>query len=100
MESVAHSHRNLHSLTMMTNTSTKTLQTESDDDNEETPHFIFEGKDDFVRFLVITPKKEKAVTFFPSLVVQKHIEITIATPKSVKKLKKKLLVAICRKSRN
>ena len=85
---------------MATNTSKKrALQNESDDDTEQTPHFVFKGNDCFARFLVIKSMEEKAVTSLSPFIIEKQIESIIGTPKSVKKLKNKtLLVETCRRS--
>ena len=85
---------------MATNTCKKrALQTESDDDIEQSPHFVFKGNDGFARFLVIKSMEEKAVTSLSPFIIEKQIESIIGTPKSVKKLKNKtLLVETCRKS--
>ena len=85
---------------MATNTCNKrALQTESDDDIEQSPHFVFKGNDSFTRFLVIKSMEEKAVTSLSPFIIEKQIESIIGTPKSVKKLKNKtLLVETCRKS--
>ena len=75
----------------------RALQTESDDDIEQSPHFLFKGNDG--RFLVIKSMEEKAVTSLSPFIIEKQIESIIGTPKSVKKLKNKiLLVETCRKS--
>ena len=49
---------------MASNTAKKRLlQTESNDDTEQNPHFVFKGNDSFARFLVIKPEEEKAFSF-------------------------------------
>ena len=79
----------------------RALQPESDDDLEQSPHFVFKGNETFVRFLVIKSMEEKAVTFLSPLIIEKQIESIIGTPKSVKKLKNKtLLVETCRKKQS
>ena len=85
---------------MASNTAKKRLlQTESDDDTEQNPHFVFKGNDSFARFLVIKSEEEKAVTSLSPFVIEKQMESIIGTPKSVKKLKNKtLLVETSRKS--
>ena len=71
---------------MATNTCKKrALQTESDDDIEQSPHFVFKGNDVFARFLVIKAMEEKAVTSLSPFIIEKQIESIIGTPKSVKK---------------
>ena len=83
---------------MASNTAKKRLlQTESDDDTEQNPHF--KGNDSFARFHVIKSEEEKAVTSLSPFVIEKQMESITGTPKSVKKLKnKKLLVETSRKS--
>ena len=73
---------------MATNTckKKKALQTESDDDIEQSPHFVFKGNDGFARFLVIKSMEEKAVTSFSPFIIEKQIESIIGTANSVKKL--------------
>ena len=84
---------------MATNTCKKrALQTESDDDIEQSPHFVCKGNGGFARFLVIKSMEEKAVTSLSPFIIEKQIESIIGTPKSVKKLKNKtLLVETCPK---
>ena len=80
---------------MATNTCKKrALQTESDDDIEQSPHFVLKGNDGFARFLVIKSMEEKAVTSLSPFVIEKQIESIIGTPKSVKKLKNKKLFSL------
>ena len=78
----------------------KILQTtESDDDADQSPHFIFKSNETFPRFIVIQSQEEKAVTSLSPFVIEKQIESVIGTPKSVKKLKNRtLLVETSRKS--
>ena len=84
---------------MASNTCKKrALQTESDDDLEQTPNFVFKGNETFARFLVIKSMEEKAVTSLSPFIIEKQIESIIGSPKSVKKLKKTLLVETNRKS--
>ena len=85
---------------MASNTCKKrALQTESDDDLEQTPNFVFKGNETFARFLVIKSMEEKAVTSLSPFIIEKQIESIIGSPKSVKKLKNKtLLVEANRKS--
>ena len=85
---------------MASNTCKKrALQTESDDDLEQTPNFVFKGNETFARFLVIKSMEEKAVTSLSPFIIEKQIESIIGSPKSVKKLKNKtLLVETNRKS--
>ena len=60
------------------------LQTESDDDTEQNPHFVFKGHDSLARFLVIKSEEEKAVLSLSPFVIEKQMESIIGTPKSVK----------------
>ena len=74
---------------MASNTCKKrALQTESDDDLEQTPNFVFKGNETFARFLVIKSMEEKAVTSLSPFIIEKQVESIIGSPKSVKKLKK------------
>ena len=60
-----------------------------DDDNNATT--IFTSQENFARFLIIESKnKEKPVTSLSPFVIEKQIEATIGTAKSVKMLKTKL----------
>ena len=95
----AHSHRNKR-ITIMATNRKRILQTESDDDADQSPHFVFKSNEAFAKFLVIQSLKEKAVTSLSPFVIEKQIESLIGTPKSVKKnLKSKtLLVEKSRKS--
>ena len=94
----AHSHRNKR-ITIMATNRKRILQTESDDDADQSPHFVFKSSETFAKFLVIQSLEEKAGTSLSSFVIEKQIESLIGTPKSVKKLKNKtLLVETCRKS--
>ena len=69
-----------------------------DDDNNATT--IFTSQENFARFLIIESKnKEKPVTSLSPFVIEKQIEATIGTAKSVKMLKNKtLLVETTRKT--
>ena len=66
----------------------RALQTESDDDLEQTTNFVFKGYDIFARFLVIKSMEEKAVTSLSPIIIEKQIESIIGSPKSVKKKNK------------
>ena len=71
------------------------------DDDSETPNFVFSGNDTFSRFLVIQSQDgSDPVTSLSPFIIEKQIESLIGTPKSVKKkLKNKtLLVETNRKS--
>ena len=94
----AHSHRNKR-ITIMATNRKRILQTESDDDADQSLHFVFKSNETFAKFLVIQSLEEKAVTSLSPFVIEKQIESLIGTPKSVKKLKNKtLLVETSRKS--
>ena len=84
---------------MATNRKRILQTTESDDDPDQSPHFIFKSNETFPRFIVIQSQEEKAVTSLSPFVIEKQIESVIGTPKSVKKLKNRtLLVETSRKS--
>ena len=84
---------------MATNRKRILQTTESDDDADQSPHFIFKSNETFPRFIVIQSQEEKAVTSLSPFVIEKQIESVIGTPKSVKKLKNRtLLVETSRKS--
>ena len=84
---------------MATNSKRILQTTESDDDADQSPHFIFKSNETFPRFIVIQSQEEKAVTSLSPFVIEKQIENVIGTPKSVKKLKNRtLLVETSRKS--
>ena len=70
------------------------------DDDSGTPNFVFSGNDTFPRFLVIQRQDgSNPVTSLSPFIIEKQIESSIGTPKSVKKLKNKtLLVETNRKS--
>ena len=77
------------------------LQIESDDDADQSTHFIFKSNETFPRFLVIQSEEAKEITSLSPFVIEKQIESFIGTPKSVKKLKNKtLLVETNRKSQS
>ena len=64
------------------------LQTsESDDDADQSPKFIFKSNDAFPRFIVIQSQEGKEITSLSPFVIEKQIESLIGTPKSVKKAK-------------
>lgn len=75
------------------------LLTDSDDDADQSQHFIFKSNEAFPRFLVVESQEEKAVTSLSPFVIEKQIESLIGTPKSVKKLRNRtLLIETSRKS--
>ena len=77
------------------------LQIESDDDADQSTHFIFKSNETFPRFLVIQSEEAKEIASLSPFVIEKQIEGLIGTPKSVKKLKNKtLLVETKRKSQS
>ena len=80
----AHSHRNKH-ITIMAANRKRILQTEFDDDADQSPHFVFKSNETFAKFLVIQSLEEKSVTSLSPFVTEKQIESLIGTPKSVKK---------------
>ena len=69
------------------------------DDDEHVALAIFTSQDNFARYLIIkTKSSEKPITSLSPFVIEKQIESTIATAKSVKKLKDHtLLVETTRK---
>ena len=83
----AQSHRNKR-ITIMATNRKRILQTESDDDVDQSPHFVFKSNETFAKFLIIQSLEEKAVTSLSPFVIEKQIESLIGTPKSVKKTKK------------
>ena len=77
------------------------LQIESDDNADQSSHFIFKSIETFPRFLVIQSEEAKEITSLSPFVIEKQIESLIGTPKSVKKMKNKtLLVETNRKSQS
>ena len=77
------------------------LQIESDDNADQSTHFIFKSNQTFPRFLVIQSEEAKEITSLSPFVIEKQIESLIGAPKSVKKLKNKtLLVETNRKSQS
>ena len=62
------------------------LQIESDDDADQSAHFIFKSNETFPRFLVIQSEEAKEITSLSPFVIEKQIEGLIGTPKSVKKI--------------
>ena len=69
------------------------------DDDSETPNFIFSGNDTFSRFLVIQSQDgSDPVTSLSPFIIEKQIESLIGTPKSVKKLKQNVTGGKNRKS--
>ena len=77
-------------ITIMATNRKRILQTsESDDDADQSPRFIFKSNDAFPRFIVIQSQERKEITSLSPFVIEKQIESLIGTPKSVKKLKSK-----------
>ena len=97
MEGEAHNCRDIKNLTMASTTH-KRLRPDSDDD-EHVASAIFTSQDSFARYLIIKSKSsEKPITSLSPFVIEKQIESTIGTAKSVKKLKDHtLLVETTRK---
>ena len=97
MEGEAHNYRDIKNLTMASSTH-KRLRPDSDDD-EHVASAIFTSQDNFARYLIIKSKtSEKPITSLSPFVIEKQIEATIGTAKSVKKLKDHtLLVETTRK---
>ena len=71
-----------------------------DSDDENNISTVFKPVDNFARFLVVkSDDSEKPITSLSPFVIEKQIESTIGTPKSVKKLKNQtLLVETSRKT--
>ena len=71
-----------------------------DSDDENNISTVFKPVDNFARFLVVkSDDTEKPITSLSPFVIEKQIESTIGTPKSVKKLKNQtLLVETSRKT--
>ena len=82
----------------MASSTHKRLRPDSDDD-EHVASAIFTSQDNFARYLIIKSKtSEKPITSLSPFVIEKQIEATIGTAKSVKKLKDHtLLVETTRK---
>ena len=68
------------------------LQIESDDDADQSTHFIFKSNETFPRFSAIQSEEAKEITSLSPFVIEKQIESLIGTPKSGKKLKNKTLL--------
>ena len=81
---------------MATNRKRILQTTESDDDADQSSHFIFKSNETFPRFIVIQSQEEKAVTSLSPFVIEKQIESVIGTSKSVKKLNKRAMMALGR----
>ena len=77
---------------MATNRKRILQTTESDDDADQSLHFIFKSNETFPRFIVIQSQEEKTVTSLSPFVIEKQIESVIGTPKSVKRLKNRPLL--------
>ena len=97
MEGEAHNYRDIKNLTMASSTH-KRLKPDSDDD-EHVASAFFTSQDSFARYLIIKSKSsEKPITSLSPFVIEKQIESTIGTAKSVKMLKDHtLLVETTRK---
>ena len=82
----------------MASSNLKRLRPDSDDDIDAAT--LFRTVDNFPKFIVIESKnKEKPITSLSPFVIEKQIQSSIGTPKSVKKLKNKtLLVETTRKA--
>ena len=82
----------------MASSTNKRLRPDSDDD-ELDASAIFKSQENFARYLIIKSKnKDKPITSLSPFVIEKQIEATIGTAKSVKKLKNEtLLVETVRK---
>ena len=71
----------------------KRLRPDSDDENNIST--VFKPVDNFARFLVVkSDDTEKPITSLSPFVIEKQIESTIGTPKSVKKLKNQTLLVV------
>ena len=96
----AHSPRNKLTLVMASNRK-RILQIESDNDADQSTHFIFKSNETFPSFLVIQSEEAKEITSLSPFLIEKQIESLIGTPKPVNKLKNKtLLVETNRKSQS
>ena len=73
---------------MATNRKRILQTTESDEDADQSPHFIFKSNETFPKFIVIQPQEEREVTSLSPFVIETQIESVIGTPKLIKKLKK------------
>ena len=80
--------------------SAKNKRQRPDSDDENNISTVFKPVDNFAKFLVIKSNdSEKPITSLSPFVIEKQIESTIGTPKSVKKLKNQtLLVETSRKT--
>ena len=68
--------------------STHKRQRPDSDDDEHEASTIFTSQENFAKYLIIEPlNKEKPITSLSPFVIEKQIEATIVTAKSVKKLK-------------
>ena len=73
----------------MASSNNKRLRPDSDDD-ELDASAIFKSQENFARYLIIkSTNKDKPITSLSPFVIEKKIEATIGTAKSVKKLKTK-----------
>ena len=98
MEGEAHNYRDITHLTMASSTN-KRLRPNSDDD-ELDASAIFTSQESFASYLTIQSKNpDKPITSLTPFVIEKEIEATIGTAKSVKMCKNKtLLVETSRKT--
>ena len=69
---------------MATNRKRILQTTESDDDADQSPHFIFKSYETFPRFIVIQSQEERAISSLSPFVIEKQIESVIGTPKLAK----------------
>ena len=98
MEGETHNYRDITHLTMASSIN-KRLRLDSDDD-ELDASAIFTSQESFARYLTIQSKNpDKPITSLSPFVIEKEIEATIGTAKSVKMCKNKtLLVETSRKT--
>ena len=91
MEGEAHNYRDIKNLTM--SSSTNKRQRSDYDDEDFSASAMFTTQENFARFIIITSKnKDKPVTSLSPFVIEKQLESTIGTAKSVKKLKNETLL--------
>ena len=93
MEGEAHNYRDIKNLNMASSTH-KRLRPDSDDD-EHTASTIFFSQESFARYLIIESKNpEKPITSLSPFVIEKIIESTAGSVKSVKMLRNKTLLVV------
>ena len=91
MEGEAHNYRDIKNLTMASSTNKR--QRSDYDDEDFSASAMFTTQENFARFIIITSKnKDKPVTSLSPFVIEKQLESTIGTAKSVKKLKNETLL--------